>query len=110
MLYYDRIDLSQGIDVNKTISSKEYNICHYWNFLEEGFRFQADVCNVYHDVLMISMNLIDTAILNTNDADHRCIINRISKNEAINLLKNFDLTKKNGTLKTKKFIITYKIG
>ena len=47
---------------------------------------------------MISMNLIDTAILNTNDADHRCIINRISKNEAINLLKNFDLTKKNGTL------------
>ena len=56
------------------------------------------------------MNLIDTAILNTNDADHRCIINRISKNEAINLLKNFDLTKKNGTLKTKKFIITYKIG
>ena len=110
MLYYDRIDISQGIDVNKTVSSKEYNIYHYWNFLEEGFRFQTDVCNVCHDVLMISMNLIDTAILNTNDADHRCIINRISKNEAINLLKNFDLTKKNGTLKTKKFIITYKIG
>ena len=40
MLYYDRIDISQGIDVNKTVSSKEYNIYHYWNFLEEGLGFK----------------------------------------------------------------------
>ena len=29
MLYYDRIDFSEGIDVNKTSESKECNICHY---------------------------------------------------------------------------------
>ena len=29
MLYYDRIDVSEGIDVNKTIASKECYICHY---------------------------------------------------------------------------------
>ena len=29
MLYYDRIDVSQGIDANKTSVSKECIICHY---------------------------------------------------------------------------------
>ena len=29
MLYYDRIDVSEGIDVNKTSASKECDICHY---------------------------------------------------------------------------------
>ena len=29
MLYFDRIDVSEGIDVNKTSASKECNICHY---------------------------------------------------------------------------------
>ena len=30
MLYYDRIDVSKGTDVNKTSDSKECNIYHYW--------------------------------------------------------------------------------
>ena len=29
MLYYDRIDVSEGIDVNKTSASKECDVCHY---------------------------------------------------------------------------------
>ena len=29
ILYFDRIDVSEGIDVNKTSKSKECNICHY---------------------------------------------------------------------------------
>ena len=32
MLYYDRIDVSEGIDVNKTSKSKECDICHYCYF------------------------------------------------------------------------------
>ena len=34
MLYYDRIDVSEGIDVNKTSASKKCDICHYWYFLK----------------------------------------------------------------------------
>ena len=30
MLYFNRIDVSEGIDVNKTSSAKECDICHYW--------------------------------------------------------------------------------
>ena len=29
MLEYERIDISEGIDVNKTNLSKECDICHY---------------------------------------------------------------------------------
>ena len=29
MLEYDRIDISEGIDINKTNASKECDICHY---------------------------------------------------------------------------------
>ena len=29
MLEYDRIDISEGIDVNKTNASKECDICNY---------------------------------------------------------------------------------
>ena len=63
MLYYDRIDVSEGIDVNKTSESKECDIYQYWYFLDKGFKFQRDVCNSWHDVLMISTNLSDIAIV-----------------------------------------------
>ena len=33
MFYHDKIDVSEGVDVNKTSASKERNICHYWYFL-----------------------------------------------------------------------------
>ena len=42
MLEYDRIDVSEGIDVNKTSLSKECDICHYW----------------YLKILVLSMNHI----------------------------------------------------
>ena len=44
------------------------------------------------------MILSDNAILNIKGADYCCIISGISKSEAINLMQNIDLTKKNGTL------------
>ena len=56
MLYYDRIDVSEGIDVNKTSASKECDICHYKYFLNYSFKFQPNVCDRCHDLLMMSMN------------------------------------------------------
>ena len=54
MLYFDRIKVSEGNDVNKTSASKEYSICHYWYFLKYSFKFQPNVCNRCHDLLMMS--------------------------------------------------------
>ena len=34
MLYYDTIDVPEGIDVNKTSASKEYDSCYYCYFFK----------------------------------------------------------------------------
>ena len=98
MLFFDRIIGSQGIDFNKTIKSKECDICRYWYFLGKGCTFQPDLCNGCHDFLMMSMNLSDIAILNIKCANYCCIINGISKIKAINLLKNVNLAERSRTL------------
>ena len=61
MLYYDKTDVSERIDVNETSKSKECDICHYWYFLNKGFKFQTNICNGCYDLLMMSMNLSDIA-------------------------------------------------
>ena len=47
---------------------------------------------------MMSIHPSDIAILNVKDSDYRSIISGISKNEAISLMKNADLTVKSGIL------------
>ena len=37
-MLYDKIDVSEGIDVNKTSASKEYDIYHHWYFLDKDFK------------------------------------------------------------------------
>ena len=37
MLAYDRIDISEGIDVNITNFSKEFDIFYHWHFKDIGF-------------------------------------------------------------------------
>ena len=83
MLYCDRIDVSERIDVNKTNESKECDICHCRYFLNKSSKFQSNACHGCHDVLMMFMNLSNITILNIRSAYYCCIISRISKNEAI---------------------------
>ena len=80
MLYYDRIDVSEEIDVNKTSASKGCDVCHYCYFLNYSFKLQQNVCKRCHDLLMMPINLNDIAILNIKVSDYRCIVNLISKN------------------------------
>ena len=52
MLQYQKPDVSEGIDTNKTSASKECMLCHYF-----GFKFESDVCNKCHDVSMTAYEL-----------------------------------------------------
>ena len=70
MLYFDRIDVSEGVDVNKTSASKECDICHYWYFLNHTFKFQPNDRNSCHDLLMISINLRYITTLNIKGSDY----------------------------------------
>ena len=44
MLYFDRIEVSEGSNVNKTSAAKECGVCHYWYFLNFSFKFQPNAC------------------------------------------------------------------
>ena len=83
MLCYDRIDVSEGIDVNKTSACKECIICHYWYILDKGFRFQPTVCNSCHNISMLSFDINNFGVLNIHGVNYHCIILGNSKTEAI---------------------------
>ena len=86
MLCYNRIESSEGIDVNKTSTIDTF--CHCWFFLVKGSEFQPYICSLCLDFLMISMNLSKIYILDIKSTDYLCIIDGISKGEAINLIWN----------------------
>ena len=83
MLWYQKIDISERIDVNKTSASKECELCHYRFFKDIGFKFEEHVCIKCHDLLMIAYSLKDIAILNAKENTYRCILMGISKNEGL---------------------------
>ena len=58
MLEYERIDISEGIDVNKTNLSKECDLCHYWYFKKIGFKYEPYLCNGCHDLMQKAMSFI----------------------------------------------------
>ena len=41
---YEKIDTSEGTDVNKTM------VCSHWFFKDVGFKFEEHVCNTCHDL------------------------------------------------------------
>ena len=88
MLRYQKIDISEGIDINKTNASKECELCHYGFFKDIGFKFEEDVCNKCHDLLMIAYSLKDIVMLNGKGAIFRCILMGISKNEGLKTLND----------------------
>ena len=57
MLQYEKIDVSEGIYINKSNKSKECIICHYWYFKNIGYKFEPYVCNKCHDILMMAYEL-----------------------------------------------------
>ena len=88
MLQCDRIDVSEGIGINKTGESKECILCHYWYFKDVGDKFQPYVCNGCHAVSMMADELKNIAILNAKGVDYNCILWGISKNDVVDRLNN----------------------
>ena len=97
MLYYDRIDLSEGIDAAKSSNSKECIVCYYFFFNHE-IEFQDSVCNGCHDLMVLCLNISDIAIMAAKDVDYCRIIHDISKCDTIHLLENAVLDDRGYTL------------
>ena len=97
MLQYEKINVSERIDINKKTAYKESMLCHYWYFKVVWFKFEPHVCNKYHDVLLTAYELKNIAILNLKGVDFRCILWGISRDEAVNSL-NYSALEDKGVL------------
>ena len=84
MLQYNRIDVSELIDTNKTSASKECDICHYWYFKNIGFKYEPYVCNGCHYISMIAYELKNITIVTVKG-----VLWNMSKNDASDRLDHF---------------------
>ena len=75
MIEYDRIDVSEKIDINKTNASKECDICHYLYSLDKSFKYEPYFCNGCHDLMQKAMNfnVAIVSIKGSNYRIHSCI-------------------------------------
>ena len=85
MLEYDRVHISEGIDVNKTNLSEESELCHY-------------LCNGCHDLMRKAMSFNDIAIVYVKGSAYRIHFWYMSKDDAINIMNGSNLVDKRGVL------------
>ena len=98
MLEYDRIDISEGIDVNKTNASKECKICHYWYFKNIGFKYEPYLRNGCHGLMEKTMNFNNVAIVSIKGSDYRIHFWYMSRDDAINITNKSNVNDKMGVL------------
>ena len=98
MLEYDRIDISEGIDISKTNASKECDICDYWYFLDKSFKYEPHLCNGCHDSMQKVMNFNDVSVVSVKGSDYRINFWYMNKNDPINIMKNSNISLKSGSL------------
>ena len=82
MLEYDRIDISEGIDVDETNKSKECTLCHYWYFLDKNFTHGPYLCDGCYNIMQKSIDFKYIAIVHIKKNSYRIYFLYMSKPEA----------------------------
>ena len=97
MLEYDRIDISEGIDIYKASALKKCDICHYWYLIDKNFNYEPYLCNGCHDLMQKAMNF-NVTIASIKGNDFRIHFWCISENDTISMMNNSDLNETTGLL------------
>ena len=98
MLKYDRIDIFEGIDVNKTDKSRECMLCCYCYFLDENFNYGPYLCDGCYNIMEKSNNFKNIAVVDIKKSACRIYFQDMNKREAKKLLKNSNLIDNEGIL------------
>ena len=98
MLEYERINISEGIDVNKTNLSKECDICHNLYFKDIGFKYEPYLCNGCHDLIQQAISFNNVAIVYVNGSAYRIHFWYMSKDDTIYTMNGSNLLDKRGVL------------
>ena len=98
MLEYDTIDISGGIDVNKTNLLKENDIYYYWYFENIGFKYEPYLCNGCHDLMQKAMSFNNISVVYVKESAYRINFCYMSKDDAIKIMNGSNLVDKMGVL------------
>ena len=98
MQKFDRTDISEEIDVNKTSGSTECDISHYWYFKDIGFKYEPYLSNGCHDLTRIAVSFNDVAIIHVKGSTCRIYFWYMSKDYASSIMSNSNLVDKEGIL------------
>ena len=99
MLEYDRIDISEGIDINKCKKiSRECSLCKFYYFLNKNFNYGPYLCNGCYDMSLKAISMQNLTIMNHNGNHYLVNFAFISKKDVYNLIKNATIIDKKGTL------------
>ena len=98
MLEYDRIDISEGTDVDATNKSKEYMLCHYLYFLDKNFSYGPCLCVGCQNIMQKSINFKNIAIVHVRKSAYRIYFLGMRKCEAKKLMNNTKLSDKKDIL------------
>ena len=96
MLKSDKINISEGIDVNKTNESKECMLCHYWYFLNKKFSYGTYLRDGCYNIVPKSISFKNITIVHVKNSVYLIYFQDMSKREAKKLMANFNLTDKKG--------------
>ena len=67
-------------------------------FVERSSKYEPYLCNGCHDSMKRVMNFNDVAIVSTKEIHYRTHFWHMSKDDAINIMKNANLNDKSGFL------------
>ena len=98
MLEYNRIDISEEIDVDKTNESKECMLCHYWYFLNKNFSYGPYLCDGCYNIMQKSIDSKNIAIVHVRKNAYRIYFLDMKKCKAKKLMINSNLINKIGIL------------
>ena len=99
MLEYNRIDISEGIDINKCEEkSARCSLYKFYYFLDKNFSYGPFLCNGCYDMSLKAVSVRNLTIINHNENHYRLNFTFISKKDAPNLIKNATIIDKKGTL------------
>ena len=98
MLEYERIDISEGIDINKSNKSKECMLCHYWYSLDKNFSYGPYLSDGCYNIMQKSIDFKNIAIVHVKKSVYRIYFQDMNKREAKKLMKNSNLIDKKGFL------------
>ena len=99
MLEYDKIDISEGIDINKCEkTSRECSLCKFYYFLDKNFKYGPYLCDGCYDMSMKAVIMRNLTIINHNGNHYRVKFTFMSKKDAYNSIKNAIIMGEKGTL------------